>query len=90
MNRKQKIFKAMWRKNADEILAYIYQRDGVPFEELVNNFKTSASSVRKITNLLTYAGLIKSVRNKLSEDKRAKHYIIADESATIAVLEFDI
>lgn len=91
MNRKQKIFKAMWRKNAEEILAYVYQNETASFEELVQNFPTtSASSIRKITNLLTYAGLIKSVRNKQSEDKRAKHYIIADETATIAVLEFEI
>lgn len=91
MNRKQKIFKAMWRKNAEEVLAYIYQHEKASFEELEQNFpNTSASSIRKITNLLTYAGLIKSVRNKHSEDKRAKHYIISDETATIAVLEFEI
>lgn len=91
MTKKEKIFKALWHKHTELILAHIYQKGEVKFEELVKEFpKLCSSAIRIITNRLVRAKLIKSIIDKSSTDKRKRVYIIADETAVIAILELEL
>lgn len=91
MTRKEKIFKTMYHKHTEAILAYIYTNVSVSFKEICENFSNLAPSVvRQITNRLSSAKLIKSIRDFRSEDKRAKVYVIKDETTVISILELEL
>lgn len=91
MTRKEKIFKTMYHKHTESILAYIYTNVSVSFKEICENFPNLTPSViRQITNRLSAAKLIKSIRDVRSEDKRAKVYVIKNETATISILEMEV
>lgn len=81
--RKLKVFKAMSRKGAEEVLVFILQNEGASFEELKSLYKES--TLRIILSLLLKAKLIKTKRKK--EDKRYSFYVINDESLVINLVE---
>lgn len=91
MTKKERVFKALWKKGSEEVLAYIYQYYPVNFEEICAKFDTlSPSSIRKITNRLVRAHLIKNKKDKRFDDKRARAFVIDDENAVIAILELEL
>ncbi len=87
MTRRQKLFLALSYKHAEDILEFIYKNEQVSFKEIVERFKLSESSVRKITNALSRVGMIKNVRNKASQDRRARGYIINNLDLLIKIGE---
>lgn len=91
MTYKEKIFKIMYHKHTEDILAYIYTSVSVSFKELCENFSNlSPSAIRLITNRLSSIKLIKSIQDFRSDDKRAKVYVINNETAVISILEMEV
>lgn len=81
--RKLKIFKAMSRKGAEEVLVYLLKNGTATFEELKSLYKES--TLRCILGLLMKAKLIKTRKSK--EDRRFVCYLVNDESLVIDLVE---
>ena len=81
--RRLKVFKALSRKGADEVLGYLLQNGKATFEELKKFMKPS--NLRCVLRLLFNAKLVKTMRNP--DDKRFCIYILTDEKLTYHLLE---
>lgn len=91
MTRKEEVFKALWHKHAENVLAFIYTSEIATFDDICDNFSyLSENTVRKIVNNIVRAKLIKSIKHKNRFGDRGRAYIISDENTTIKVLELDI
>lgn len=76
MKNYRNILRAVSMKYAYEVLNEI--QEGKTFKELARNTKLSMYTLRRITNRLSRAGIIKSIKGS-SEDKRERVFIVEDQ-----------
>lgn len=84
------VYRIMSVKNAHEVLIEIYKgnlsKNYRSFNDIQETLKMNKSSLRRITNRLSSCGLIKSVKNIQTEDKRKRVYILSDISIVEEIL----
>ncbi len=77
-----KKFRALGMKHALDVYLLIYGgckvEYYVTFNEILDKLSIKRPSLRRITNTLVRAGLIKSTKNPSSTDKRSRVYIVSD------------
>lgn len=78
MKNYRNILRAVSMKYAYEVLNEINNLGGRTFKELAHNTRLSAYSLRRITNRLSRAGIVKSIKGSGS-DKRERVFIIEDQ-----------
>ena len=86
------IYKALSIKNAVNVFLLIYSGCKVEyylsFQDICDKLSINPNSLRRITNSLSKAKLIKSVKDIYSKDKRKRVYI-ADSTLAELVLEIE-
>lgn len=85
MKNYRNILRAVSMKYSYEVLNEI--QEGKTFKELSQNTKLSAYTLRRITNRLSRAGIIKSTKGS-GNDKRERVFVIEDQMLLKRLNEF--